>query len=99
MTNVIPFPGSEAAEAYDAGAEFLADPGPHGHAVQFYDSDAFLVATITRVLAAGLKSGDRIVVIATEAHGEAAAHPPESQRIQPAVAPGQVAFLDVRATL
>jgi signal transduction histidine kinase len=99
MTNVIPFPASGASEAYDAAAEFLSAPEPHAHGVQFYDSDAFLVATVTAFLAAGLKAGDRLVVIATEAHREALTHRLESLDLRRAVAAGQVVLLDARATL
>ena len=53
------------------GHRFLAQPTVHSHAVQFYEDEAFLVETVAIFLAAGLRAGDRLVVIATEAHRNA----------------------------
>jgi signal transduction histidine kinase len=41
------------------------------HAVQFYETDAFLVANIARFVAAGLTAGQGIIVVATQSHREA----------------------------
>lgn len=40
----------------------------HDHIVQFYDSDAFLLAAVCEFLVPGLVNGDAGVVIATEEH-------------------------------
>src|SRR2546430_870878 len=42
-----------------------------GHAVQFYETDAFLVSMIARFAAAGLTRGEAVVVVATHAHSAA----------------------------
>lgn len=43
------------------------------HFVQFYESDVFLLDSVTRYVAEGLRAGDGCVVIATEAHRAALA--------------------------
>jgi PAS domain S-box-containing protein len=44
----------------------------HGdHAVQFYDNDEFLYAAMTPFLREGLRAGEPVIVIATEAHRSA----------------------------
>ncbi len=46
------------------------DPGHrHGHVVEFYETEVFLVDTVCRVLAPALRAGDAAVIIATPAHG------------------------------
>src|SRR4051794_33867537 len=42
-----------------------------GHAVQFYRSDAHLVRTVSNFLADGLRAGQPLIVVATEAHRRA----------------------------
>jgi anti-sigma regulatory factor (Ser/Thr protein kinase) len=44
---------------------------PHDHAVSFYDEDADVVGDVAHFLAAGLAAGERLVVVATAAHGAA----------------------------
>ncbi len=44
---------------------------PIGHAVQFYESDWFLVESVARFVAAGLELGDVAIVIATPDHRDA----------------------------
>jgi len=55
-------------------AHLVSEPTPCGlcgHDVQFYRSEEFLVRAVTDFLAAGVKAGQPLVVIATEAHREA----------------------------
>ena len=40
------------------------------HSVQFYEADDFLLAGVTRFVAAGISDGDGAIVIATQAHRE-----------------------------
>jgi hypothetical protein len=42
--------------------------GPTDHAVQFYGADGELAAAVTGYLAEGLRSGDGVVVVATDPH-------------------------------
>jgi len=44
---------------------------PHDHAVQFYDDDDFLSASVATFVGAGLANGQAVVIIATEEHREA----------------------------
>lgn len=108
MTNVLKFPGGGAIGSSEArhvgyvghvGAAFLADPAPHSHAVHFYDNDEFLFVAVGQFLAAGLKSGDRLVVIATEEHREGFQRGLAAYGFDEAVASGQLVMLDARATL
>ena len=43
----------------------------HPHAVQFYETDAFLVEAVTRFIATGLAADEPAVIIATAAHCDA----------------------------
>jgi PAS domain S-box-containing protein len=43
----------------------------HQHAVQFYETDAFLVEAVANFIATGVSAGDPAVIIATRAHREA----------------------------
>jgi signal transduction histidine kinase len=93
MTNLLPFQASHASAA------FLMDPAPHSHAVQFYDSDVFLVETVARFLDAGLAAGDRMVVIATPEHTKAFLASLDAGAGQRALASGQLQLFDARQTL
>ena len=46
-------------------------PGVRGHDVQLYSTDVHLTATVADFLAAGVRMGQPVVVIATEAHRRA----------------------------
>ena len=46
------------------------DMAPSEHFVQFYESDTFLVNSISEFIGAGLGKGDRAIVIATREHRE-----------------------------
>lgn len=60
----------ELARALDE-ANLVAEPTPCGlcgHDVQFYWSDEFLIRAVSDFLAAGVRAGQPLVVIATESH-------------------------------
>ena len=40
----------------------------HDHFVQFYDGDAFLIGSVARFIAPGLKRGDAVIIVATPEH-------------------------------
>ena len=40
------------------------------HAVQFYEDDAFLVASVGDYLAAGLAMGQAVIAVTTQGHGD-----------------------------
>ena len=42
--------------------------GVPGHDVQFYDSEDFLVREVTKFLAEGIRAGQPLIIVATEAH-------------------------------
>jgi signal transduction histidine kinase len=80
-------------------ASLFNDPAPHTHAVQFYEDDNFLVDTVGQFLAEGLSAGDRMLVIATEAHYEAFRAKLDRRGVTEALADGRLLFLDARAAL
>lgn len=47
------------------------DVGEREHFVQFYEHDEYLIRSVTGFVAAGLRSGESAIVIATETHGNA----------------------------
>ena len=84
----------------------LPDPPPGNapgswHCLQLYESDAFLVKTVSHFIAKGLQAGEGLVVIATEAHREVL----ERQLIEDVVEfdqarrSGQYVHLDANETL
>ena len=96
MTKIIAF---LALASRDVRAEFLHDPQPHSHAVQFYETDAYLAGTVGQFLKAGLRAGDALVVIATKAHCDDFLKHVESIDVPKAIAEGQLTMLDARETL
>jgi signal transduction histidine kinase len=85
-----------ATERHFAG--LFADPAAHAHAVQFYEEESFLVDTVGHFIAAGLKSDDRVVVVASKNHKAAFLHRvgPAAER---AIGEGQLTLLDAEETL
>src|ERR1041385_2716510 len=80
------------------------DPTPAGlpgHDVNFYRSDEALVASVVDFLAAGIRVGQPILVIATDAHRRAIADELRARRLDPEVLlAGRLAiWLDARQTL
>ncbi|MGH9422278.1 MAG: MEDS domain-containing protein [Thermoanaerobaculia bacterium] len=71
------------------------------HVVQFYDSEAYLAAAVSDFLAAGLRSGQPVLVIATPSHRDAFAKRLKSKGldVDRAVSSGQLVMLDARDTL
>jgi signal transduction histidine kinase len=47
---------------------------PHGHSVQFYEDDDFLLDGLSRFVGSALGAGDAAIVIATEAHRASLEH-------------------------
>jgi signal transduction histidine kinase len=100
MANVLEFPRSSGAAARShVGEAFLADPGHHSHAVQFYEQDEFLYETVGKFLRAGLEAGDRLLVIATEAHRDGFKRELGARTADQAIRSGQLVMLDARETL
>jgi PAS domain S-box-containing protein len=85
-----------------AFAQALVDsPQVHDHIVQFYKDEDRLTHVVADFLVAGLRSGEPLVVIATQAHREAF-HIELTVRgidVEGAMAKGQLTLLDARATL
>ena len=50
------------------GGLSLIDGAPHQHAVQFYESDDFLVRAVSQYLEGGLKASEPVIAIATREH-------------------------------
>jgi signal transduction histidine kinase len=98
VSNVVDF-SRAAAERGHVAAKLFADPAPHTHAVQFYDDETFLAQTVGQFLSAGLRAGDRLIVIATDAHHKAFAEQLESEAVDAALTEGRLSLLDARNTL
>jgi signal transduction histidine kinase len=100
MNNLIPFQSrATGGSSRHSAAALLIDPEPHSHAVQFYETDGFLVRTVAQFLNAGLKAGDRLLVIATPEHRQALAVELDAEAATRAIATGQLTMLDARETL
>src|SRR3954470_10405594 len=71
------------------------------HIVQFYDSDSYLVSAVADFLAAGLRVGQPVLVIATPEHREAFAARVRAKGLDldSAIDTGQLLMLDARDTL
>src|SRR5471030_530697 len=67
------------------------------HAVQFYESDAFLEEIVGKFLADGFAAGESAVVIATAVRRDAFAERLRAEGLNVAAMP--VTFLDARETL
>ena len=73
----------------------------HGHSVQFYEDDAFLLDGLSRFIGAAVLAGDSAIVIATESHREGLAQRLRSRGLDltPAVKQGRYLSLDAAETL
>jgi signal transduction histidine kinase len=60
------FPG-HASASFVPGFDWSTRE-PHGHSVQFYEDDAFLLGGLSRFVGSALGAGDAAIIIATEAH-------------------------------
>ncbi|HYO62948.1 MAG TPA: MEDS domain-containing protein, partial [Pyrinomonadaceae bacterium] len=107
MGQVVPNGRESVASAFDAGAPAFAPSadwdslGESGHFVQFYETDSFLLDSLSGFVAAGLRGGDACVVLATREHREGL-----EQRLQSfgldteaAARSGQFVCLDAGETL
>ena len=99
MNNVIKFPQDDRTSAAVDRRGVFHEPPAHTHAVQFYESDAFLFDTVAEFLGAGLKAGDRLVVIATPEHRAGFVDRLADEGVEAAIAHGQLTLLDARETL
>src|SRR3954471_20541206 len=68
------------------------------HSVQFYDSESYLVSTVADFLAAGLRVGQPVLVIATPEHRDAFAQRLRAKGVDVdnAIDGGQLLMLDAR---
>jgi signal transduction histidine kinase len=98
VSNVINFP-QQATDHRHVGGTFLADPELHTHAVQFYEKDEFLADAVGQFLTAGLRAGDRMVVIASNPHTEAFLARLDQLAVDRALRDGQLTLLDAYETL
>ncbi|HZG69147.1 MAG TPA: MEDS domain-containing protein, partial [Herpetosiphonaceae bacterium] len=71
------------------------------HVTQFYETDEFLVRTLSDFIATGFRAGDVVLVVATEAHREALDVPLRERGLDPAAAraSGRYIVLDAAETL
>lgn len=69
------------------------------HLVQFYESDTFLLETLSEFIGAGLGSGAACIVIATQAHREELLPRLQANGLDPARIPERYVALDAAATL
>jgi hypothetical protein len=77
----------------------FADPHTHTHAVQFYEEESFLFDTVAQFIATGLKSNDRVVVIATKSHTAGFLQRVGTAAAEQAIDAGQLTLLDAEETL
>jgi signal transduction histidine kinase len=94
MSNAIRLP-----DTGEHAQSFLAEPGAHSHAVQFYEDDGVLLDSVTRFLAAGLEAGERVLVIATKEHTSELRGRLEPFGASDALDQGSLRFLDADETL
>jgi signal transduction histidine kinase len=98
VSNVINFPLSPVTIDRRTSA-VITELEPHHHAVQFYEEEGFLFDTVGEFVGAGLRAGDRIVIIATTAHHAGFAQRLDESVVDSAIASGQLTILDARETL
>jgi PAS domain S-box-containing protein len=76
-------------------------PASHGHSVQFYEDDSFLVEGLSRFIGAAILAGDSAIVIATRAHRDALSEHLASKGLdlEAAIRQGRFLSLDAAETL
>ncbi|HLJ28040.1 MAG TPA: PAS domain S-box protein [Candidatus Angelobacter sp.] len=76
-------------------------PRSHGHSVQFYEDDAFLLDGLTGFIGAAILAGDSALVIATKAHREGLKQRLTRRGLDltPAIQQGRYLSLDAAETL
>jgi signal transduction histidine kinase len=57
-----------SGETQHIAAEFLSQPVPRSHAIQFYENESFLIDSAYQFIGAGLRAGDQVLAIATRVH-------------------------------
>jgi len=88
-----------------SGEEAGKPPSPRRalehHGVQFYENDAVLCETVGSYVGSGLGSGEKVIVIATEAHRQeiAARLAGNGIDVERVCSSGRLTLLDARATL
>ena len=92
---VVPDGGRESVEGTHVG------PAWHGHVVKFYEDEDDLADAVSGFLAAGLRAGDPVAVIATAAHRSAFQRHLESNgfEIEQLVQAGRLTWLDAHEAL
>jgi signal transduction histidine kinase len=99
VNNVVAFPAARVGVPGNFNEIDDVSGGEHRHAVQFYDSDDYLIGVVARFLLAGLWAGDRVVVVATPGHVKAVLariHDLAPELVLPV---GRITFLDARQSL
>src|SRR5262245_45449815 len=73
----------------------------HGHAVQFYESDDFLVSLVAEFAAEGLSAGQSVIVVAARGHADGLTDALHAcgVDVDARVRSGQLLFADARETL
>src|SRR5262245_21229634 len=73
----------------------------HGHSVQFYQDDTFLLDGLSRFIGAALLAGDSAIVIATKAHRDGLARRLTGRGfdLAPAITHGRYLAIDAAETL
>jgi hypothetical protein len=81
--------------------EWLQQPASGDHLVQAYRDDGFLVASVVEYAGVGLRHGEAVVVIATQAHRDSFTSALAAEGLDAAAAQGrgQLVILDAEATL
>ena len=75
----------------------IATPGQHIHFVQFYETEAFLLNSLSEFISVGLSVGDACIVVATEAHRDALAERLKAKGVDLAAAHGRNEYLALDA--
>jgi signal transduction histidine kinase len=78
---------------------FLTQPPSRGHAVQFYDDETFLFEVVGRFVSAGLRAGERALVIATASHTLGILERIDADLLASARSSGQLTLIDGEALL
>jgi signal transduction histidine kinase len=79
--------------------EFLGHPAEHSHIVQFYEAESSLVENVVEFLAAGIRAGEPVVVIASPEHRAAFVEGLVQRGVEFARHDHDVVMLDARDTL
>ncbi|HKO91251.1 MAG TPA: MEDS domain-containing protein [Polyangiaceae bacterium] len=78
---------------------FPGGPGLRGHAVQFYDDEAYLFEMVGCFISDGLERGERALIIAGPAHTKGILERLEADLLAAALADGQLMLVDAETLL